>query len=524
MASKQVSLTMHLLRDGVTVDGCIADDNALQEHEITMDGLVGKVFVKSRVPTPPWWVGYIDPLVTGNLTAVNSGAMSGVVVLQVKDRVVAFSFGRGRHLLKRETIELDFGLKTALNAMDPDKLRSLDLRTYEEVAVMSRKQVSRSTNQGPFAIDTFRDVLTAVVGAPTDASLGKRIIGRDSIVLTQAIEASELASVASTLLDLYSLDSYKSQFAWIDRVKRVRDDDVVDELDKILGAELGATVPSPLLYLAPPEILYWDNVEHFRYSNQYKKDYATFADLDLATWIGLPTRSKASLLERSRQDQALVVRQGATDAVPVGRIYDCIVFEAEHQGARYALLAGEWFALDTDFVDEINKQVDAVAVCSETFPPVNDGEKEAAYVERASKALADYCVLDQKTVMIGGGHSSIEVCDLLRKDGMFVHAKKRSASSTLSHLWAQGAVSARTLKSSDEFRSKAVDKVPPEFAGLFGAAPETDQFELVYLILGADSAAPVSQLPFFSKVALSQVLQDVALAGFRLSVAGAPAA
>ena len=47
MAPKQVSLTMHLLRNGVTVDGCVADDNALHEHEITMDGLVGQL-------TEPW--------------------------------------------------------------------------------------------------------------------------------------------------------------------------------------------------------------------------------------------------------------------------------------------------------------------------------------------------------------------------------------------------------------------------------------------------------------------------------------
>lgn len=313
---------MHLIRDGVSVDGCIGDDDALQEHDITTDGLSGKVFIKSRLPTPPWWVGFIDPLVSADLAAVNSGAMSGVVVLEVDGRVVAFSFGRGRHLLKREAIELDFGLKTALNALDPEKLRSLDLRTYEEVAVMSRKQVSRSTNQGPFAIDTFRDVLTAVVGAPADESLGKRIIGRDSIVLTQAVEVSELASVATRLLDLYGLDDYKTQFGWIDRVKRVRDDAVIAKLDELLGLELGAASPSPLLYLAPPEILYWDNVEHFRYKSQYKKDERTFEDLDLADWIGLPTRSKASLLDRSKQDHALVVRQGAADALPVGRVYD----------------------------------------------------------------------------------------------------------------------------------------------------------------------------------------------------------
>ncbi len=514
---------MHLIRDGVTVAGCIVDDAAIQEHDIAMDGLAGKVFIKTRPPVPPWWVGYIAPLVPAGIGLVSSGAMSGVVVLDVDSRVVAFSFGRGRHLLRREAIELDFGLKTALNAVDPDQLRSMDLRTYEEVALMSRKQVSRSSSQGPFAVDTFRDVLTAVVGAPTDDSLGKRIIGRDSIVLTQAVDVSELPSVASRLLDIYGLDSYKAQFGWIDRVKRVRDSAVIDKLDELLGMELTSAAPSPLLYLAPPEILYWDNVEHFRYSNQYAKDQNTFQDLDLNDWLGLPTRSKASLLERSKQDRALVVRQGATDALPVGRIYDCIVSEMEYQGARYALLAGEWFALDSDFVDEINAQVDTVAICTEVFPAVNDGETEGAYVERVGQALADYCVLDKKTVMFGGGHSSIEVCDLLRKDGLFVHAKKRSASSTLSHLWAQGSVSARTLKASDEFRSKVVAKVPAEFAGLFAAAPQSDQFELTFLVLGADAANPAAHLPFFSKVALAQVLQDISLAGFRLSIAGAPA-
>lgn len=524
MTPKQISLTMHLIREGVSVNDCIGDADGLVGHDIAKLDMVGKVFIKSRPARPPWWVDFIDPLVSDDLVAVNSASMSGVVVLEVDRRVVAFSFGRGRHLLKREAIELDFGLRTALNALDPEKLRSLDLRTYEEVAVMSRKQVSRSTNQSPFAIDTFRDVLTAVVGAPVDDGLGKRIIGRDSIVLTQAVEVSELASVATRLLDLYERDTYKTHFEWIDRVKRVRDRAVVAALDKLLESALGDPNPPPLLYLAPPEILYWDNVEHFRYESQYKSDKRTFEDLDLADWIDLPSRSKSSLLDRSKQDHALVVRQGAADALPVGRVYDCIVFEAEHLGARYALLAGEWFALDSNFVDEINKQIASVDVWKEKFPPVADGEREDAYVERVSEELDGYCVLDKKTVMIGGGQNKIEVCDLLRKDGVFVHAKKRSASSTLSHLWAQGSVSARTLKASGEFRSRVVAKVPADFEELFGSAPETDRFKLVYLIMGADSDNPAAQLPFFSKVALSQVLQDIALSGFRLSLAGAPAA
>lgn len=123
-------------------------------------------------------------------------------------------------------------------------------------------------------------------------------------------------------------------------------------------------------------------------------------------------------------------------------------------------------------------------------------------------------------------------------DGSLVHVKRKSRSSTLSHQFAQGHVSAEALVEGtlrDQVRSaiqKAagstdasgwLDLVPP---GL--SVPNRDKVTVTYAVIANSKATGVEWLPFFSRLTLMQTVRDLNRLGFtkvalvRIPVAAAP--
>ena len=204
-------------------------------------------------------------------------------------------------------------------------------------------------------------------------------------------------------------------------------------------------------------------------------------------------------------------------------VYRSIVFETTLNDQRYVLLAGDWWKIDRDFVEEVEGQLGQIPVSNLEFPSPEHGEHEKDYLVRSVDGLRGSILLDQPNVWYGGGRSQIEVCDILTEEGTFIHAKARGRSSTLSHLWSQGTVSAEAFASEEAFREKARDLLPEARGGLLSTErPARGAHDVVYLIIGADPEMPWRSLPFFSKVALMQASRQLEIIGFPLSLAGTP--
>ncbi len=119
------------------------------------------------------------------------------------------------------------------------------------------------------------------------------------------------------------------------------------------------------------------------------------------------------------------------------------MFETELDGHLYLLSEGEWFVVEHDFAAEVTAGVASIPAIDLHLPTSRRGEQESVYNTRA----ADECglaLLDRKTFKFGG--SPIEVGDLVSPAGHLIHVKRKTQSSTLSHLFAQGRVSAEALK------------------------------------------------------------------------------
>ena len=102
-----------------------------------------------------------------------------------------------------------------------------------------------------------------------------------------------------------------------------------------------------------------------------------------------------------------------------------------------------------------------------------------------------------------GTSSSLEVCDLLGPDNELVHVKHASGSAPLSHLFAQGLVSAQSLLMSADVRREFAAKVAALGRGRTVAEDFTPK-KVVYAILlrEGQELTPASLFPF-SQVTLA---------------------
>ncbi|MCC7537514.1 MAG: TIGR04141 family sporadically distributed protein [Deltaproteobacteria bacterium] len=476
-----------------------------------------KLYVTQKPAAPPAWAAYFPTLATSLKKALANSTSAGLLLMPVKNRAVAVCFGHGRHLLDPGRIRESFGLKTTLNLIPHDKVQSIDTVAFDQITRHSRVQTAQQSDVFAFGMNVEQDVLRAVTGQPDDPTFGKRLSGRDAIHLRVKLSGlSELPDLVEKLLAAHREKKYQERFAWIDYIQEVRSPPLVDALEKLLEARIAAKNLSRM-WMSAPELLDWERLEGFRYKDgetePLRPDLKVKEFLD-EFWDRAPKPITVPLL-RSRRILAYDANGGY--AYSPWSAYQCFYFEVEHGGQTYLLSSGRWFRIEKSYVNRVDAYVKKIASSSIKLPSWDPGEKEGAYNARAAAVLgADAQLLDAKNIMIGGGQSRVEFCDIMTlSPRRLVFVKRYGHSSSLSHLFAQAFVSARLLKLDGEFRHLVNGKVPATHAFDVTNPPDTSKIEIVLAII-SDSLNPLV-LPFFSRVTLMLTHQNLQLMGFQVA-------
>jgi uncharacterized protein (TIGR04141 family) len=207
-------------------------------------------------------------------------------------------------------------------------------------------------------------------------------------------------------------------------------------------------------------------------------------------------------------------------------VWACLVGEVVLDGEPYVLDEGEFFQVRSDYLAELDAFIESIHPSSVPLPAWKPSDKdEGGYNERAAAASARLVLLDKKMVRATGRTTAVEVCDLLSADKQLVHVKRHLGSSDLSHLFSQGLVSADLLQMNVDFRKQAHVKVVsqangrPGFDFLEGVSFAPSEFEVVYAIIACwDARTCAEALPFFSKVNLREVANNLCARGFRVAL------
>ena len=473
-------------------------------------GIVGKLYSKPSSPTHPKWVGFFAQSIDAKALELWSSSAAAVLIVPVRRRLVAVTFGYGRFLLEPAAVDRTFGLRATLNSIDPEKIRSVDTKTFESVTTHTREQSSKETSLDGFGLDVERDLVRAVVGTPTDESLGVRMAGMDALSVSARVSLETLPDLLARYVAKAGSKGYKKEFPWIDNIGEVRDRTMSAKLDEMVFSAIREK-KYERKWLALPEIVDWQHLEGFRYTGS--RLAPTHKDLHLAAYC-------AQLRDVSKLDADLArrhkVRAIAVDSeVEVKRwsIYECLYAEVSVDGASYLLSGGSWYEVNQSFQSRINDAVAAMSTSGLTFVSYGETEREELYNRRLSASWPGSALMDQKNVMCGGGKSRVEFCDVLTRRRELVHVKRYSGSAVMSHLFAQGTVAASTFVSDAEFRRALNKKLPARMRlGDTTRRPTASRYKVCFAV-ASSSAGPLT-LPFFSRVTLRNATRLLESYGF----------
>ncbi|HSI52304.1 MAG TPA: TIGR04141 family sporadically distributed protein [Ideonella sp.] len=491
-------------------------------------GIDGVLFVRQSAEKRPSWGSLLDEAAGHVIPDLANRSSSAVLLLRSNGDIFAFAFGYGRYLIEQSLFVQDFGLRTALNTLDNKSLRSVDLHTLEDQPVQKKSQAARDSEVGVFGIDILRDVLRAVTGIPKRGVALKQIAGGDAMFSFGVdMEAVDFPALAQRIKGYYANEDYKASFSWVDNVRKVRDEASVNALNAQLVQAISARNPGILVTL--PEIGAWDTILGFSFTRNKdvvrpvinSEDYInTIADLPSLT------------IENLKRDRLFVhdVDGNTTEH----SVYRCIYFEIINGDKTKIIFDGKWYEVDATFIGRIAETLNSIQISTLAFPAVEvweEGgvskiESEGDYNIRAAAAHG-YFLLDKQLVKTDRTTSPIELCDLLTPTKQLVHVKHRKGGSAgLSHLFAQGGVAAEIMLGDKAFRKKARTVLRRVNAAAHDLVPlhtvRSADYEIVFLILGEDSATLKQNLPFFSKVNLTKAFENLTQRGFRVSIGGAP--
>ncbi|MBJ9695821.1 TIGR04141 family sporadically distributed protein [Burkholderia cenocepacia] len=508
-----------LLADGARVDTYPVAKNF---------GVEGSLYVKRSTEKRPSWGSVLDEAAGLAIPGLANRSSSAVLLLRVDGDIFAFTFGYGRYLIEQSLFVQDFGLRTALNTLDEKSLRSVDLHTLEDQPVQKKSQAARDSEMSVFGIDILRDVLRAVTGDPKRGVNFRQIAGGDAMFsFGVEMEAADFPALARRIKGYYVNDDYKSSFSWVDNVRKVKDDITIDALNAQLVQAVSKRNPRVMVTL--PEIGAWDTILGFSFTRN--KDNIRPV-IEAADYINTVPDLENINIEGLKRDRLFV--HDVDGEIIDHSVFRCIYFEIVDGDKTKIIFDGKWYEVDSTFIDRIAGTLNSVQISTLAFPAVevwDEGgkskiESEGDYNTRAAAAHG-YFLLDKMLVKTDRTTSPIELCDLLTPAKQLVHVKHRKGGSAgLSHLFAQGGVSAEIMLGDKAFRKKArtvLRNVNPAARDLVPLDNlRSADYEIVFLILGEDSATLKQNLPFFSKVNLSKAFENLTQRGFRVSVAGVP--
>jgi uncharacterized protein (TIGR04141 family) len=520
---KSMPMTVRQLRSTFTLNDALKPSAAELTREPWQGVDSAEAFYGRAFRAPVKWGKFFEEGVSTAPDLFNEAAV-GFIYLPLGSASYVVSFGPAQNYLNEDAFVRSFGLKVVLNSVHESLLRGMDLNTPEELSKQRRVQTSRLTTADNFGVEIDRDILKQAVGAPTDKTLGAQIAGADSLKVAPKILASQLGPFCTKLGTIAAKTDYRTKgFDWVDKIRPVKEKDLVDELDDILLKKLRALLKdeAPVeVHLAPPEIIEPASIDEYKFAG-YGSRKGAFDSLEIDNFRldYLRNRSADELtLKEIRKTFSILVKPHGSSSFGGGwSFYRCLVTEVDRQGQVYVLSGGLWYEVEKDYAKLINGWFTSF-LGSHAGMVLMDAQKketEPAYISRLRLAQPAWACLDTDEIKITGASHGVEPCDFLTDAGEFLHLKSEATSSKLSHLFNQGLVSAELFLMSQEFRTTLKDSVVSAGkAWPLGDPvnePDRSTVRVNYAVMRRPLPNGTLTLPFFSKVSLRSVVNRLEL-------------
>ena len=449
-----------------------------------------------------------------------------IVFATINDRKFAICHGYSSHLLNPHAIETYFGLRTAVNMINPEKINSTDIFTPSELAFKKRIKTDIGANFEDFEINTLNTLLKNISGQVKEEykEYIKCLDAADNFKFNFSNDITKLYKTLSKLLSIFSLDTYKKTvFKYLDNFLPIKDKEKIEELDKKLIEAINKRdnkvklfTPVDMNYSGPLSF----KINQFGSNNVY-------SDFDIVkTLYSLLDKAKViinDIEELKKPRLTILEEENRKNVLNNFSLYKCIYYEIFKKNIWYFLESGIWYQVDKMFSDSIESEVSELiknylkydikfnrfslkAKHSKHKKLTNTYENWfnkdlTSYFNNIGKAIC----LDADNIQMDG-YNKIEVFDVLyvdKKSNKYLfHNKYNYGSSALCHLFSQGNVSAELL-TNPKFREKVNAKIADnDLKFKTDNSYRTRDYTVVYGIISKPNQHGKYDIPLFSKINL----------------------
>lgn len=451
-------LSIYLFNDGVKSykdvirTKCLQGDNAYIEikpkNKLPYNC---KAYIQTNKGKAPKWCDFIEGFFDVRSLELENQSSSFILLIKVSERMFAATFGHGHSAIDRTKLEPNFGLKVTLNSINPNQIDTMDTRNIDLVTKQRRTHVNVGSSVSQFEVNEMMDWVRFVSGKPSEQSFARKMAGADSLSITRDEKIERLGTLCEELLKSFGASEYKKQFGFIDYLRMLSKSDSLvlgleDNLKKLIKNR-----ETEQITVAHPDIPDNSVVEYIISSGTKR------VETDEITLDSVYELLDQLPAEVDPVNKVIIYGVDDLGTMKTARysLKDFLVCEIIKSGNTYIHSLGQWFNIDAGYVDEVRQRVRAIPdltgeLC---FPSIKHGENEGCYNTRIAKDKG-WLLLDKAMFTFGKANDKIEAADILSPDREFICVKKMASSATLSHLFAQGSVSAKLLRSVPEYEAE----------------------------------------------------------------------
>lgn len=518
---RKLKVTAFLIKDGYKkIEEFLSFKDFRIVHVQKEGKELGTLVYKGGFQSRPSWVSVFEGLPGFDSKAILNQSSKAVYVLKHEGRWFCFTFGYARHLIDELAYERNFGLIVTLNLGDPAAMKSIDKTNISHVSLHSREQAAREIELANFEFDNDIDLLRSVTAKlpPSDGEDQETVSGRDSVTIYTTVTVDAFLEIVKRLYTAFNSTSYKKRYPWLGKIKEERDAQTIDELDAALASKI-IKEDFHKVWLAIPELVVWEEIRGFAF--KYKSEAPTkagpvlYQDLDIDEWYKVAKVGADLTAKQLKSKKVFTYWQDGRDPSSWS-VYRCLNAEIDLNRKKYILNDGDWYNIESGYVTEVNNFYDLVPNSKIKLPPYGTNT-EPAYLMSVASNAGEYALMDRQEVMIGGGRSRVEFCDLYSKRNKeIIHVKKYGGSSVLSHLFSQAVVSGDCFLHEAEFRARLNGLLPHGFKlSNPKEQPVAREYEVCIAIMSKERG-PL-EIPFFSKVSLKHAIRNLCNLGYNVT-------
>lgn len=521
-----MKLTVYLIKEGLRPDQAIkAGYNTVQVDGHTL-------YYKDVSTNRPKWasdffLGHIDNL--NFITAVPSA----LLLVETQERLFCITFGMGFSFLNDSAIEKDFGIITALNVIEPESIRTIDIDRMDDNPTKNRTQISKISSIDDFGIDINRILMKSITGIVSErysSGLGKTVTGNQSFHVSPSnISILNISHLLNTCYVAYNNGNLCNQdFAWIKNISAIKDISLQQRLYEEMLDDINRDDCERTYYFSIPDIVDWSTISYLRIGN---KDLEFNVNLENDVFPALKIRGPIDLNILKNKKISAFKDDGSK--YKHWSLLDCIYTEKPEGDKLYILHDGSWFEINHDYVQELQSFYDNVPlydgqmstlkktrraiIRSGRNNQVEAYETEGDYNKRMSREN-HFELGDRQIIKINSRQAPVEVCDLYKKGSrksksLFFHVKLGNSSATISHLFNQGLVSGELMKDKS-FREKAHEKIPNIVTQRMVENYKSSNFEIIFVLVSNKATNSRPDIPFFSKISFRNVYSYLTKFGY----------